>query len=259
MTSESRPPAAEGRSRSRDIDGHPHDGRERIARDLHDLVSPHLVKVAVELSAVESMIDNSLQHRLRRVIREIDALIATTRQFVFVLPERDGADRPDSLASPTVELVVLVEALLQRAGEQLGAAGRLDVDGRLDLLSPQLARGMGVAATEAIRNVVVHSRATTVTVCLTVTEQTAEVLVADDGRGVPEPCRSSVPRTSRLKPSNTPSLRHRQHSVRTTPNPGSGTKSSLRTRSEAGTDVILAHGRDRSQRPDVGCRGSPYG
>jgi signal transduction histidine kinase len=151
--------------------------RNRLSRDVHDLVSSQLIKISFDLCRIASLVGGPALEMLYTSIRDIDDLNSRLRRLVFNRTE----PYPDG-----VELEPTIRSVVEGAGRQLGAATQLNVDGELAGLPPVLQANINAVVNEAVQNVVAHSRASRLSVQLTVTDELAEVIVADDGTGLPD-------------------------------------------------------------------------
>lgn len=155
--------------------------RERIARDLHDVLVQRLYAAGMQLDLLARRPTRKLarkdERRLADAIDQLDASIADVRAVVRALrnPEEDhGTDLADSVRT---EVAI--------AGELLGFAPKLDIDGDLSDLPAALADHARAALRETLSNVVRHSGAHEVTVHIG-RRDALELVVADDGCGIPE-------------------------------------------------------------------------
>lgn len=153
--------------------------RDRIGRDLHDLVVQRLFAVALGLQATarRSAEDETAQ-RLTQLVDDVDDTIMEIRRTIFALgPAAEGDDVQSALAG-----------IVDRAAATLKIRPRLRVDGPARLLiGPALTSDLVAVATEALSNASRHGGARTVEITLTASPRLAEVVlaVADDGRGMP--------------------------------------------------------------------------
>jgi signal transduction histidine kinase len=148
-----------------------------LARDLHDLVSSQLIKVSFDLCRIASLVRGPALEMVYVSIRDIDDLNGHLRQLVFnrMEPTRDAE-----------ELGPAIRSLVEGAGRRLGATTQLNIEGDPADLPPVLQHNVTAVLSEAIQNVVLHSGASRLSVQLTITEDLAEVIVADDGTGLPD-------------------------------------------------------------------------
>jgi two-component system, NarL family, sensor kinase len=137
--------------------------RRRIRRDLHDGLGPTLTGVAFSADAVANLLDSDPE-RARGLL---SALRADTRTAIT-----DVRRLVDDLRPPALDELGLVGALRERAaGLSLRADGapvrvRLDVPGELPALPAAVEVAAYRIATEALTNVVRHSKASSAVLTL---------------------------------------------------------------------------------------------
>ncbi|WP_405067572.1 GAF domain-containing sensor histidine kinase [Kribbella sp. NBC_01510] len=150
--------------------------RDRIARDLHDLVIQRLFATGLQLQGMHKVARPDVRERIGRAVADIDATITDLRAAIFELHHR-----PDDIS-----LRADVSALVAEYAEPLGFRPALTCTGPLDTAVPAAVRPQILAAIrESLSNVVRHARATHVTVEVIVTGQEVVARVADDGVGLP--------------------------------------------------------------------------
>jgi signal transduction histidine kinase len=156
--------------------------RDRIARDLHDVVIQRLFALGMSLQGVLSLIgDERAATRISTVVDNLDATISEIRTAIFALGEvrGDGQVRADVLA------------LTRRTAEQLGFTPSVRFEGAVDTMIPvETAAHVLAVLTEALSNTVRHAHASSVTVWLAVGEEVV-LVVEDDGIGLGSPDRQS--------------------------------------------------------------------
>lgn len=154
------------------------DDRERIARDLHDLVIQRVFAAGLTLQATASMLEAGPIHdRVTNVVDELDDTIAELRTTIFALQQ------PGSRSST---LRLKITELVQRSSVQLGFAPRLRITGEIDTrVSAEAADHLLAVLREAISNVARHAAATRLHVTIEVGIE-LRLQVDDDGRGLPE-------------------------------------------------------------------------
>ena len=148
--------------------------RERIARDLHDVLGHTLTTIAVKSDLAARLLGDD-DASARREIEEIrDASRATLKEVRAAVA---GMHRTS------------IAAELDRARAALSSAGiALDVTGEPPPLPAPHASAIGLALREAATNAVRHSGAGRLSVRLSDGDQTAILVVEDDGGGqAPEP------------------------------------------------------------------------
>jgi len=163
--------------------------RERIARDLHDLVIQRLFGAGLRLQGIIPLLGSSaLAAKLATTVDDLDSTIKEIREAIFALESAPGI----GLRAKVVEAVA-------DAGEHLGFRPKLAFHGSVDAdiaLSLQL-EAMAVLR-EALSNCARHADASRVDVAVTVGDDLS-VLVVDDGMGIGEPSRFSGIANSRAR------------------------------------------------------------
>ncbi len=153
--------------------------RDRIARDLHDLVIQRLFAGALTLQSVLGRLADRPQvgERVQRVVDDLDDTIKVIRSTIYSLGEHERS-RSEGLRARLV-------AAMERAAEALGFAPALRMTGLLDTNVPAgHAEHMLAVAGEALSNAARHARATAVDVSVEVTDTELRLKVADNGHGV---------------------------------------------------------------------------
>jgi signal transduction histidine kinase len=157
--------------------------RERIARDLHDVIVQRLYAAGMQLDLLVRRPARKLARadaaRLADAVDQLDATIADVRKVVRALRNPDpGAATPTDLAeSARVEVAT--------AGELLGFEPSLELTGDLRDVPVAVADHTRAALREALSNVVRHSGAHTVAVTLCRDAEGLRLTVTDDGCGIP--------------------------------------------------------------------------
>ncbi|MCM3886002.1 GAF domain-containing protein [Frankia sp. R82] len=157
--------------------------RDRIARDLHDVVIQRLFATGLQLQGMARMAGGPVAARLHVAADELDQTIADIRQTIFSLTsaDADGAD-----------LAAEIRAILTQTERALGITPQIRVDGPIDRrVPPSIRPHMLAALREALSNIARHARATRIDVLLRVTGVDVLVEVRDDGCGPGGASRSS--------------------------------------------------------------------
>ncbi|MFI7065271.1 GAF domain-containing protein [Kribbella sp. NPDC050124] len=156
--------------------------RDRIARDLHDLVIQRLFATGLQLQGMHRMVRPDVQERISRAVDDIDATIRDLRAAIFELHHH-----PDESS-----LRADVHALVSEYTEPLGFRPELICTGPLDTAVPTTVRPQILAAIrESLSNVVRHAQASAVVVEVTVTPDDVVARVADNGIGLQDTDRRS--------------------------------------------------------------------
>jgi signal transduction histidine kinase len=149
--------------------------RDRIARDLHDLVIQRLFATGLQLQGMHRMVAADVQERIGRAVEDIDATIRDLRAAIFALHHQPGHR----------SLRADVQALVAEYADSLGFRPRLTCEGPLDTAVPVTVRPQILAAIrESLSNVVRHAEATAVTVEVTVAGGEVVARVTDNGIGL---------------------------------------------------------------------------
>jgi signal transduction histidine kinase len=158
--------------------------RDRIARDLHDLVIQRLYATGMSLQGTVSMIAApDAADRVSRAVDALDETIHEIRSSIFALQARP------EVAVPGVRARVL--AVVDEMTPMLGFPPSLQLDGRLDDVIPEeVAEHLLGALREALSNVARHAGASRVDVSLRAGDDVS-LVVADDGQGLQDVSRRS--------------------------------------------------------------------
>jgi signal transduction histidine kinase len=153
--------------------------RDRIARDLHDLVIQRVFAAGLALqSLLPRLDDEDVARRVRSVVGQLDETVRDIRTTIFDLHTVGADEHADSTRRR------LSDAVEELTADRLRATVRMS--GAVDtLLTGALAADVEAVLREAVSNAARHSGAAHLTVTLDVTD--AVVLdVVDDGCGIPE-------------------------------------------------------------------------
>ncbi len=149
--------------------------RDRIARDLHDLVIQRLFATGLQLQGMHRMARPEHQQRLTQAVEDIDATIHDLRAAIFGLQQAPGAS---SLRGD-------IQALVDEYAEPLGFRPRLICSGPIDTVVPPAARPQILAAIrESLSNIVRHAKASEATVEVSVGDGLVLARISDNGVGI---------------------------------------------------------------------------
>jgi signal transduction histidine kinase len=163
-----------------------YEDRDRIARDLHDLVIQRVFAAGLALQAVLPRVsDAEVRRRVQGVVRQLDDTVRDIRTTIFDLHTADAMDNSDSLRRR------LLDVITESAGDVLRPTVRMA--GAVDsLITGELAADVEAVAREAVSNAARHSGGSHVTVTLDVTDEVV-LEVIDNGRGIdPAAARSGL-------------------------------------------------------------------
>ncbi|PUA79333.1 GAF domain-containing sensor histidine kinase [Nocardioides currus] len=150
--------------------------RDRIGRDLHDLVIQRLFAVGLGLqSAATLTTDAELGGRLAQAIDDLDDTIKDIRRTIFSLGAMDSA----------ADVQSEIERLVARAGSTMKIRPSLRLDGPLrTALSVDVVPDLLAVLGEALTNISRHAHASEVDVRIGVDGRLVTLTVSDNGRGV---------------------------------------------------------------------------
>ena len=160
--------------------------RDRIARDLHDLVIQRLYATGMSLQGTMPMISRpEVADRVTRAVDDMDQTIKEIRGAIFALQTRDAGGPPD----PRAGIVRLVEEMTAA----LGFAPSLRLGAGLRTLnSEELTEQALAVLREALSNMARHAGASRADVTVDVSQNgILSVIVTDDGTGIPPEGRRS--------------------------------------------------------------------
>ena len=153
--------------------------RDRIARDLHDLVIQRLYATGMSLEGTMPMaVRREVADRIRSAVDAMDDTIKDIRATIFSLQARGRAEEPRLRA----DIVALVDEMTQ----MLGFAPALRLGSGLDSrATAELSEHLIAVLREALSNAARHSGATRVDVTVdTDSAGMLTVLVRDNGSGI---------------------------------------------------------------------------
>jgi signal transduction histidine kinase len=148
--------------------------RERIARDLHDVVIQRLFAAGMQLQgATHSIVRADVLSRINNVVDDLDNTIRDIRGAIFELRTPVYAD-----------LRAEIRSVVDAARNALGFRPTLALNGPIDSAVPDELRQTIVAVLrEALSNAARHAKAGDVEVAVTAADGTVVLNVADDGIG----------------------------------------------------------------------------
>ncbi|SCF36768.1 Histidine kinase-, DNA gyrase B-, and HSP90-like ATPase [Micromonospora purpureochromogenes] len=148
--------------------------RERIARDLHDVVIQRLFATGLQLQSAAPMNARpEVAKRINTAVDDLDATIRDIRRTIFELRT------PMSAALRTE-----IREAIDLATESLGFRPAVELDGPIDSAVPESVRpDLTAVLREALSNAVRHAEATRVAVAIRVDAGRVALTVTDDGVG----------------------------------------------------------------------------
>ncbi|MEU7834950.1 GAF domain-containing protein [Nonomuraea sp. NPDC049129] len=149
--------------------------RDRIARDLHDVVIQRLFAVAMTLMGAVRLIERpEATSRVQHAVDELDETIRQIRASIFALQ-----------GSGTSGLRGQVAELVDGAAAHLGFRPGLRLEGQLDtLVSQSVAEQVAAVLREALSNLVRHAKAAKADILLEAAAGRLTLVVTDNGVGI---------------------------------------------------------------------------
>ena len=155
-----------------------YEDRDRIARDLHDLVIQRLYATGMSLEGTMPLATRpEVRDRIRNAVDAMDDTIKDLRASIFALQARGGAKEPTLRAD--------IFALTDEMTQSLGFAPALRLGSGADApLAPAVAEHALAVLREALSNVARHACATKADVTVDADEGYLTVTVSDNGQGI---------------------------------------------------------------------------
>lgn len=150
--------------------------RERIGRDLHDVVLQHLYGMGLSAQAIATTADPVTAGKLELVVDDVDRIISEVRTIVFTL---GTAGRRGALGQELADVVA-------QASRVLGFTPALRLEGPVEsVLSDEVRSEMIASMREALGNVARHARASQASVLIEIIDDQVVMTVSDNGVGPP--------------------------------------------------------------------------
>lgn len=147
--------------------------RERIARDLHDVLGHTLSLITLKSELAGRLLDKNSAQQTALARNEIRDIEQTARQALAEVREAIVGYRSEGFA-----------AEMERAERTLEAAGvKLQCETKPPALSPAEETVLSLALREAVTNIVRHAEARTCRLRLSEENNYVSLVVEDDGRG----------------------------------------------------------------------------
>jgi signal transduction histidine kinase len=151
--------------------------RDRIARDLHDLVIQRLFATGMALEGAMRGMAPDTAERVQRAVDDLDTTIKEIRTSIFALQS------PAPAAGEGLRVAILQGA--RTAATTLGFDPRVQFEGPVDTLVPTAVGEQLLAVLrEALSNTARHAQATAATVTVTAGLREVRLVVSDNGAGL---------------------------------------------------------------------------
>ncbi len=150
--------------------------RDRIGRDLHDLVIQRLFAVGLSLQSISRMTDvPQVTERVETAVDDLDATIKDIRRSIFALGASESA----------ADIQTEVTRMVDRAGATLKFRPTLEFDGPVrTMVGEDVAPHLLAVLGEALSNASRHAGATRIDVRVHA-GKSLDLVVADNGGGLP--------------------------------------------------------------------------
>jgi len=146
--------------------------RERISRELHDVLGHHLTALSLNLEVAGHLSGEPARGHVRQAHALAKQMLGDVRGVVTTLRQAEPID--------------LTAALQALVGSITTPRIHLEIPPDLDIRDPMRAHTLVRCVQEIITNTVRHARASTLWISLVRTDGGIEVRARDDGRGAPE-------------------------------------------------------------------------
>src|SRR4051794_3349297 len=159
--------------------------RDRIARDLHDLVIQRLFATGMSLEGtLRGLQPPDKADRVRQAVDDLDTTIKEIRTSIFAL------QHPAPHAGEGVRSAIL--AAVKASAGPLGFEAQVAFDGAVDTLVPaSVGEQLFAVLREALSNIARHAAATAASVSVAATVDEVVLLVTDNGKGITDGGRRS--------------------------------------------------------------------
>lgn len=148
--------------------------RERLARDLHDLVIQRLFAAGMGLQAVQTQVNDEVAaQRVADTVVQLDETIADLRNAIFELTAPSTKSRYEEITE-----------IIDQSASRMGATPSFSVDGDPELIPSAVVEQLLSTLVEALSNVARHAQAASVDVALVVGADALSLTVHDDGKGL---------------------------------------------------------------------------
>ncbi|KAA1417686.1 GAF domain-containing protein [Nocardioides humilatus] len=147
--------------------------RDRIARDLHDLVIQRLFATGMQLQGARNLAPETMRARVDEAVVYLDTAITDLRSTIFELGRGGGRGYHEE-----------VRALISEYAPVLGFLPALRLSGQVDRsLTPDAADGLLLTLRETLSNISRHAKASRATIELAASSRWVTLRVSDDGEG----------------------------------------------------------------------------
>jgi signal transduction histidine kinase len=153
--------------------------RDRIARDLHDLVIQRLFAAGLSVQSLTRFTKDELAlERIRTITGELDEAIRSLRDTIYSLKTNTGV---------TELLSGRIRRVTRSSSKSMPVPPRLTITGPVDAVTPDKADNVVAVVSEGLSNAIRHSGADTISVSVAVVKGRVNVVISDNGSGFTHP------------------------------------------------------------------------
>ncbi|MDN4645865.1 GAF domain-containing protein [Arthrobacter sp. PsM3] len=153
--------------------------RDRIARDLHDLVIQRLFAAGLSVQSLTRFTKDELAtERIRNITGELDEAIRSLRDTIYSLKSSSGE---------TELLSGRIRRVTRSSAKSMPFTPRLIITGPVDAVTPDKADNVVAVVSEGLSNAIRHSGADAISVSVGVVKGKVTVVITDNGAGFAEP------------------------------------------------------------------------
>ncbi|WP_142032945.1 GAF domain-containing sensor histidine kinase [Arthrobacter sp. SLBN-112] len=157
--------------------------RERIARDLHDLVIQRLFAAGLSIQSLRRYTMDPVAHeRIAAVTTELDDTIRKLRDTIYSLRTADEEREP---------LTGQILRAVRENSRSYAITPKVSLNGAVDSIRDDVAVHLLSVLSEGLSNALRHSGAEDIEVLVDVGQDQVQLLISDNGRGFSEPARLS--------------------------------------------------------------------
>ena len=158
--------------------------RDRIARDLHDLVIQRLFAAGLSMQSLRRFTNDPIAlDRINAVTNELDDTIRELRDTIYSLR---------GMAQDTGTLSSRILAVIKEGAASLPYAPRIRLSGPIDApLTDELSSSVLAVISEGLSNAARHSQASSIDISVDADADRIKLVIADNGCGFSKPTRRS--------------------------------------------------------------------
>ena len=158
--------------------------RDRIARDLHDLVIQRLFAAGLSIQSLRRFTNDSVAlDRINAVTTELDDTIRELRDTIYSLR---------GMAQDTGTLSSRILTVIKEGAASLSYAPRIRLSGPIDApLADALSSSLLAVISEGLSNAARHSQASAIDISVDADTDRIKLVIADNGCGFSKPIRRS--------------------------------------------------------------------